>query len=150
MLKQKLGPLYPFALSAFLLLVFLTCTRLALAGLFIDHILNTGQLFTILINGIRMDLVITAYLFAIPILLFISVDTYLKIASPLVTKIMVYWTTFVFLAITFLETITPLYILEYGVRPERKLFEYLGHSKEVITMLSPFLTYLFRKYELVN
>lgn len=136
MWKQKLGPISPFVFFLLGMLLFLSASRALNVWLYYDRIETIGQLFTIMMNGVRMDLVIFTYLFAIPILLYTFANTYLKSAISLANKVFTYWSLAAFLAIGFMEAITPLYILEYGSRPERKFFEYLGHPKEVFTMLA--------------
>ena len=136
MWKKQCGPLYPFVLSSAFLLLLLTVARGVHTGLFYEHISSNTQLWDIFINGIRIDLVLTTYLFVIPILIYTALHTFLRITRPLLTSVFVYWTIIAFLVVLFMELVTPLYILEYGTRPERKFFEYLNHPKEVITMLS--------------
>jgi phosphoglycerol transferase MdoB-like AlkP superfamily enzyme len=136
MWKNKVGPLYPFIISIIGVLIFLSAARSIHTWLYFDHISQISQLRTIFIKGVRIDLVICVYLFAIPILLFATLHTYFKKSIPNVSNAFIYWMLGAFLVLGFMEAVTPLYILEYGSRPERKFFEYLGHPKEVLTMLA--------------
>tara|TARA_R110002049_G_scaffold2743_3_gene20954 strand:- start:1580 stop:3520 length:1941 start_codon:yes stop_codon:yes gene_type:complete len=136
MWKNKVGPLYPFIMSIFGVMIFLSMARGFHTWLYFDHLDQVSQLWTIFINGIRIDLVICVYLFTVPILIFITLHTYSKKRISKVNIAIIYWMLGAFLVLVFMEAVTPLYILEYGSRPERKFFEYLGHPKEVLTMLA--------------
>lgn len=136
MRKMNSGPLQPFIASIFVVLVFLTLARGIHTWLYFDHISEINQLWVILINGVRIDLVICVYLFAIPMLVFATLHTYFRKGADRLSSLFIYWILAAFLLLVFMEAVTPLYILEYGSRPERKFFEYLGHPKEVLTMLA--------------
>jgi phosphoglycerol transferase MdoB-like AlkP superfamily enzyme len=136
MWKNRVGPLYPFIVSVAGVLVFLSFARAIHTWLYFDHIVAAKQLWTIFVNGVRMDLVICVYLFALPVLIFTTLHTYFNSGTSRVKSGLIYWMLGAFLVLVFMEAVTPLYILEYGSRPERKFFEYLGHPKEVLTMLS--------------
>jgi len=136
MWKDRLGPLYPFVLLLIGLLVCLSASRAMDMWLYKDHIERADQIWSIMLNGVRIDLVVFTYFFTIPILLYATIKTYFQMALAKTTKVIIYWSLSVFLIAAFMEAVTPLYIMEYGSRPERKFFEYLGHPKEVFTMLS--------------
>ncbi len=135
MWKRTLGSLYPFILISLTLLAFLTIARITHAWLFSDHLDSFYQLGPILFNGLRIDLMAMAYVFGIPIILYMVLHTFIKRLSRPFKYFFISWAVAISLAIIFMEIITPFYMLEYGVRPERKFFEYLSSPKEVILML---------------
>ncbi len=135
MWNRKLGPLYPFIFIFSLLLAFLSTARLVHTFIFYDHLNSYYQLVPILLNGARIDLVVMAYFFCIPILLYTILYVFYKPAAKYLSKSLIYWAVAISLIIIFFELITPFYMTEYGVRPERKFFEYLTDPKEVFLML---------------
>ena len=135
MWKRTLGPIYPYIYICIILLVFLSLARLMHTFIFSDHLDSYYQLLPILINGVRIDMVVMACAFGVPIILYTVFHTFVKpIAKPLKT-LFIYWSVVIALTLIFIEIITPFYMAEYGVRPERKFFEYLTDPKEVLLML---------------
>ncbi len=136
MFRKILGPLYPFAWIYALLLGFLSLARLTHTFIFYDHLDTPLQVFTILLSGLRVDLMMMAFLFSFPILVYLVLQVFVKPLARPFAAIIVFWTVAVSLAFIFLEFVTPSYLFEYGVRPERKFFEYLNHPREVFLMLA--------------
>jgi len=134
-LQAALGPLYPFCIVSASLLALLSGSRLGIALLFHERLDNLAQLFPVMLNGLRIDLVVIAYLLCLPVFLFPILHTLSRRAAISVEGMLILWGVGVFLVLLFLELVTPFYLLEYGVRPERKFFEYLNNPREVLLML---------------
>ncbi len=135
MWKRALGPIYPYIYICIVLLAFLSVARFVHTSIFSDHLDSYQQLLSILLNGIRIDLVVMAYVFGVPIILYSILHTFIKPIERPFKTIFIYWTVAIAMVLVFIEIITPFYMIEYGVRPERKFFEYLTDPKEVLLML---------------
>ena len=131
-LFRLLGPLAPtfvfMALSLFMLSLF----RLALVITHWDRLFDTPEVWRIFTIGLRMDLVLMAYVFSVPVLfmMLLPKETVLK-WRRLYTFIIV----FIVLVLLYMEIVTPEFIEEYDLRPDRKFFEYLKHTNEVVGTL---------------
>ena len=134
--KQASGPLYPFVFIFAGLLGFLSSARLIESFIFYDHLDSPLQLIPILVSGVRIDLMVLAYLFGLPFIFYLVVRLVSKPLARRLAWILIAWSLLVSLVLIFFEAVTPLYIFEYGVRPERKFFEYLNHPHEVFLMLA--------------
>ncbi len=135
MWKRILGPTYPYIFISLILLVFLSLARLFHTYIFSEHLDSAHQLLPIFLNGVRIDLVVMGYGFGIPIIFYTVLHTIAKPVAKSFKTIFIYWSVAIALVLVFMEVITPFYITEYGVRPERKFFEYLTDPKEVLLML---------------
>jgi len=135
MWKQNLGPIYPYFYIGSLLLAILSFARLVHTYIFFEHLDSYYQILPILINGVRIDLVVLACAFGIPILVFSTLHTFFKSGALSIKTILIYWSIAIAMLLVFFEIVTPFYMNEYGVRPERKFFEYLTDPKEVLLML---------------
>lgn len=93
-----------------------------------------GDLPTILAYGLRMDLIIVCYSVA-PALLLSLVFGGAGFSGKIVSKVIRVYFVALFALFVFLEAATPLFILEYDMRPNRLFIEYLVHPNEVSSML---------------
>jgi phosphoglycerol transferase MdoB-like AlkP superfamily enzyme len=86
-----------------------------------------------LIQGLRVDLIVLGYFFLIPAI----VSIWLKqgVLSRVITSLVAIWITLAFTGIIFMEVVTPEFIKEYDVRPNRIFIDYLIYPKEVFSML---------------
>ena len=133
-LKGILGPLWITATFFIVALGMLSAFRLGLVIWQIDRINNLDDFLSIMLNGMRIDISSLCYLFAIPILIsFISYITNKK--SKLLQGFLTFWYSLSLCLLVYLEVITPTFILEYDLRPNRLLIEYLIYPKEVFSML---------------
>ena len=91
------------------------------------------SVFTILVNGLRIDLSIVSYLLMIPAFLhpFIAATN----LSTYWNKALRIWFFLCLMSLTFFECATPTFIMEYDLRPNRLFIEYLIYPKEVVSML---------------
>lgn len=130
--KKILGPLWT-ALCFFALgLLILSTSRLGLITWQSERVSNSY--FTILLKGIRVDISSLCYLFAIPIL--VSFFYYLRNRNSLfLRKVASLWYISSICCLVYLEVITPTFISEYDLRPNRLLVEYLIYPNEVSSML---------------
>lgn len=130
-----LGPYFPFVVSAAIIVVLLSASRMLLLCLNVSHVDSFRDVSGVLTQGLRVDLASLSRLYLIPIVLF-AVSRVL----PPAWRVPIRW--FCIVAVTlstasfaFFEAVTPTYILEYGTRPERKFFEYLDARTELYGML---------------
>lgn len=130
-----LGPLYPFFVQAAVLLGLLSLARFVDAMIFREHLDGAAQLGQVMLQGLRIDLVVIAFLLCLPVLIYPVVHTASKKTARALAGLLTGWALVATLAVLFFELITPLYMSEYGVRPERKFFEYLNNPREVLLML---------------
>lgn len=111
-----------------------TLSRLGLVAWQFDRIEAFGDLWSILVGGWRMDLVIACYAVAPALLVALLFARAPFIGRPVALAQRLYFavllTTFVFF-----EIATPSFIAEYDSRPNRLFVEYLVSPVEVSTML---------------
>lgn len=131
--KFKIGPLIPLLCFALIDLILLSTSRLMLSLWQSDRTFSSVDYGKIFFGGFRIDISAVCYLLA-PALLLITFSTLLKsnryIRLPL--KVYLVGGSMLFL---FFELITPTFILEYDLRPNRLFIDYLIYPKEVFSML---------------
>jgi phosphoglycerol transferase MdoB-like AlkP superfamily enzyme len=123
----------PFVAFFLIALTILLLFRLVFIGWQFERFDSFSTVFTVLFNGLRIDVSSLSYLLIIPAVL-----------HPLVllTKRTKHWFTALRLwflaclvALVFFELATPTFINEYDLRPNRLFIEYLIYPKEVFNML---------------
>ena len=124
-------PLYPFIRYSLLLLGLLTVSRLLLMGWQFDRIGGLENALTILLFGLRFDLIVICMLWFIPALLLLMLPNNQALSS-LQSGLSRLWFTMTTLIIVFLEISTPAFIDQYDTRPNRIFFEYLETPVEVL------------------
>lgn len=114
-------------------LIVLFVFRLGLISYHYARIDSLNDVFYMLAQGTRVDLVLMGYLYLIPFLisLFLNANK-ISQAIGFVLKI---WIVLVFTVCMFMEVMTPEFIAEYDVRPNRLFVEYLQYPAEVSNML---------------
>jgi phosphoglycerol transferase MdoB-like AlkP superfamily enzyme len=117
----------------FLTLTVLFCSRLYLLIDHFERFYSLPDAAWVLLQGLRVDLIIVGYFFTVPLL--ISVWLSKGGVSRLVTFGLNAWLIASFSAIVFMEVITPEFILEYDIRPNRLFIDYLAYPGEVSSML---------------
>ena len=133
-IKAVLGPLWVTAVFFIVALVMLSVFRLALVIWQADRVNNLNNFFSIMVSGIRIDISSLCYLFTVPIL--ISLCSYVSNkGKALLLPFLKLWYILSLTMLVYLEVITPTFILEYDLRPNRLLIEYLIYPKEVFSML---------------
>ena len=116
-----------------LALLLMSASRLALSWYYFDRIGSLADLGYMLLQGVRVDLIVVGALFAIPLLisLWLSDGPVSKAAVTVVKG----WLYVAFAAIVFMEVVTPQFIVEYDLRPNRLFIDYLIYPAEVFSML---------------
>ena len=145
------GP-YRFLFRMMLLcLILLSISRIGLSIWQYDRVAVTEQLFNILLQGIRADLIMISLWILFPCLLILLFKpNQWKNAWE---KFSYYWAVTGAVLIIFMELATPSFIMQYDIRPNRLFIEYLKYPKEVFStlwngfriplLLGIFLTILF-------
>ena len=127
------GPYAPFIAMFAVGLVLLSLSRIGLMLWQIDRVAATGAWPEMLVQGVRVD-VIQLGLLALPPLLL----------APLLANrfgwrvwrgLSTVWVIASVTLLVFMEAVTPGFIAEYDVRPNRLFIEYLKYPREVFTML---------------
>ncbi len=127
------GPYLQHVVMLAVMLLLLSASRV---GLFIwqhERVEAAGNVYTMLLQGIRADLILVGLWLSMPVLL-----------APVLGRkqVFIYWRAFshawiltgLFLFI-FIEVSTPQFILQYDIRPNRLYVEYLKYPKEVFSTL---------------
>lgn len=130
--KQALGPLW---LSIAFFVVALSLLSSFRLGLILWQAERVGDSYgQILLNGLRVDISSVCYLFAIPVL--VSLGCFIKNRqNQYVKRFIMFWYVLCLCFLVYLEVITPTFINEYDLRPNRLLVEYLRYPNEVSAML---------------
>jgi phosphoglycerol transferase MdoB-like AlkP superfamily enzyme len=123
----------PILVYAVTLLIFLSLSRLLLSTWQAQRLEGVDALFTLMLNGLRIDISSVAYLLILPsiahafMIRFERADIWL-FALKL-------WFFACFVVLMFFELATPAFINEYDLRPNRLFIEYLVYPDEVFSML---------------
>jgi len=133
---QRIDPCGPYAGIAMLFLLglpMLTLSRSALMLWQSERVAATGIWPTMLLQGIRVD-IIQLSLLALPLLLLAPLLAGKRL-WPAWRRLNVAWITLAIAALTLLEIASPAFISEYDSRPNRLFVEYLKYPNEVVAML---------------
>lgn len=133
-LKKKLGPIFPIVISSAVVLLIFTFSRLGLAFWQMPRVNDAAAWTTILSSGLRVDIASICYLFIVPACLacFISGDHLLGRVWHGLLRL---WITIGLWFAVYMEAVTPSFIVEYDLRPNRLFIEYLIYPQEVLNML---------------
>lgn len=133
-MARILGPFWLTLIFMTTALLTLTISRVSLASWQHERILTSHDLLAILLGGIRIDISSLSYLVSIPVIFTIAALIIPRLML-LVKWFTIFWYTIFLCLIVYLEVITPTFINEYDMRPNRLLIEYLIYPKEVMAML---------------
>lgn len=125
--------LFPVVVFITACLLILTSSRILLLIWQHSRISSLDDVYYILFQGIRMDIVVV-FILAIPAVLLPFLHSNNK-AHQWVQRLIAYWFFIGFIFLTFMELITPQFIIEYDLRPNRLFVEYLNAPKEIFSML---------------
>ena len=114
----------------FTTLVILLVSRLYLITDNFERVKSTADFAHILIQGMRVDFVLLGYFFTIPLILGVWISN-----NSFAGKVLKLWLVLSFTAIVFMEVVTPEFIAEYDLRPNRIFIDYLAYPGEVSSML---------------
>jgi phosphoglycerol transferase MdoB-like AlkP superfamily enzyme len=111
----------------------LTLSRAALIAWQWERVGAAGMLGTIMLQGVRADLILLGYFLVPPLLLAPVLAQRFAVSAwrPLTAA----WASLALVFIVFMETASPPFIAQFDVRPNRLFIEYLAHPKEVTSML---------------
>ena len=132
--RTKIGILSPFISVILFVIIFLSLSRFLLAFWQFDRVSNAEGWNELFFSGLRIDIATVSYLYILPAL----------ISSVIVSNSTIYrfwqyilrvWVTFSIWLLVFMETVTPSFIIEYDVRPNRLFVEYLIYPEELTKML---------------
>lgn len=127
------GPYAPLLALYALGLALLSASRIGLMLWQSGRVADTGIWATLLVQGVRVDLIQLGLLAIIPLLL-LPLFSFRR-AWPAWRTFTRWWLIAAIAALAFLEMATPPFILEYDVRPNRFFIEYLKYPREVFSML---------------
>lgn len=124
----------PLGVAALLILVTLTLFRLGLITWQWDRVSAVGNVFSILLSGIRFDLVLLGILLLIPASL--TPLAFLKDSFRRQWQLFLQlYLLLCVLVVVFLELSTPSFITQYDARPNYLFVEYLIYPREVFSTL---------------
>lgn len=132
--KQQIGPVWVLLVFMGLGLVWLSTFRLGLVLWQFERIDSSADVLHILLSGLRVDVSSLCYLFVLPALLILPLFLWNK-RIDLVRNVLLSYFCLALCFLVYLEVITPTFINEYDLRPNRLLIEYLVYPKEVFSML---------------
>ncbi len=133
-LKASLGSVGVILNFYAITLLLLTVVRLMLIVWQAERTLNEDAWPQILLNGFRIDISLLSYLLIIPLLVSV-IGLFFNSDKKILRKFIKVWLVTSISALVFFEAITPTFILEYDLRPNRLFIEYLIYPKEVFSML---------------
>lgn len=115
-------------------LAVLTVSRALLVAVHWSRVRAEGGLAPVMSGGLRIDLSLLA-LAVVPMAFLAPMLAGPGAVGRGFARVQRLWFSGAFLAIAYLEAATPAFIEEYGVRPNRLFFEYLGSPREVLATL---------------
>ncbi len=117
----------------FYLIALFFITRLALFIWQFDRFSQVSESYWLtFLYGLKMDTIL-ALVLLLPLLLLLTLAP--KIISNFLNKLMVYYFLLVLMLVTFVESATLPFFIQYDVRPNYLFVEYLEHIREVSSML---------------
>lgn len=127
------GPYLSLIHMLLLGLAVMTLSRVALITWQWERVHATGMLGTMLLQGLRADLILLGFLLAIPVVL---APLLAHRASARFWRLAcVTWASLALVFIVFMELASPQFIMQFDVRPNRLFIEYLAYPKEVLATL---------------
>jgi phosphoglycerol transferase MdoB-like AlkP superfamily enzyme len=133
-LRHLIFPYYPILVFFVSALIFLSLARIGLLFLHHGRLVHVSGIAKVLIYGVRIDIVSLTYAVSLPVLLTPFLEGY-RLSHRFWRKLLSFWFTAWAALFVVMETITPGFIQEYDIRPNRLFVEYLLYPKELLTML---------------
>ncbi|WP_202944180.1 LTA synthase family protein [Cellvibrio japonicus] len=124
------GPYVLLLRMALLAILLLSISRLGLIAWQWDRVSATGQVFDMLLQGIRADMIMIC-LWLLPAVLLTPCLAKTRIWLPLSYA----WGLAGLILMLFMELATPSFVMQYDLRPNRLFIEYLEYPKEVFATL---------------
>ena len=133
-INKHSGAFSPFIVTLIMALVFLTISRVFMSIWHFNRVDNANGWIEIILSGLRIDIATLSYIFIIPALV-----TCLGINQKYFNRVWNFiiraWVSLALWLLVFMEIVTPSFILEYDVRPNRLFVEYLIYPSELTKML---------------
>lgn len=122
---------YPILIFIGINLIILSLSRLGLSLWQAERVSAVDGWFSVLLQGLRIDIVSICYLFGLPALLslFFGSNQWWRLLLRI-------WLTATSVFVLFMEVATPAFIETYDLRPNRLFIEYLLYPREVFSMLA--------------
>ncbi|MFT5708713.1 MAG: phosphoglycerol transferase MdoB-like AlkP superfamily enzyme, partial [Oceanospirillaceae bacterium] len=133
-IKKILGPLFPILMIASTILMVFSLSRLGLALWHLDRVSAVDGWFNIFMSGLRIDIASVCFLLVLPALISSLISAEHRIGQ-IWNFLLRVWITFGLWFAVYMEVVTPAFIIEYDLRPNRLFIEYLIYPKEVFGML---------------
>jgi phosphoglycerol transferase MdoB-like AlkP superfamily enzyme len=133
-LKNRLGFFYPFFLYIIISLGALFVSRLGLSLWQADRISSANGWVPVVFQGARIDISTISIQVGI-VALFSTFLSGRYGIGRIWNRIVQIWLSFSLTLLIFMEIVTPPFITEYGLRPNRLFVEFLGYPREVFSML---------------
>ncbi len=133
-LKPLVFPYYPMILFFLFGLLFLTLMRTGLAVYHIKRVDSLAGFLKILVFGIRIDIVTLSFALSLPVFLTPFLEGY-KASHTAWHIFLPLWLSAWAVILVGMESMTPGFIAEYDIRPNRLFVEYLLYPRELISML---------------
>lgn len=127
------GPYTVFLQMTLIGLALLSVSRLSLVLWQWDRVQQTGMLASVVLQGVRADLILLGYFTVIPLLLLLPLTW--AVSARALNLLLTSWASLTLLLIVLMEVSSPQFIAQFDVRPNRLFIEYLMHPKEVGAML---------------
>lgn len=127
------GPYAPLLALYAMGLALLSTSRITLMLWQSERVMATGIWDTMLVQGLRADIIQLGLLAIVPLLVLPLLS--FQRAWPAWRALTHIWMIAAIALLAFLEVATPPFIVEYGVRPNRFFIEYLKYPREVFSML---------------
>ncbi len=132
--RRTIQPYWLLVRFAFFALILLSVSRVLLMAWQSDRVQSFDNWLTIFTNGLRIDISSISYLLIIPVLL-TALALFIGRGTTILNIFVRFWLTAMMMLLVFMEVLTPTFILEYDLRPNRLFIEYLIYPKEVFSML---------------
>ena len=132
-LKTKLGPYWLLLAFFSLSLMMLTLARFGLSVWQGERVFSSHAWLNIFVGGLRVDISTLSYILMPALLLLIVASVLGK--QNMTRTVIKYYLLIMTALLIFFEVITPTFISEYDLRPNRLFIEYLIYPKEVSKMI---------------
>ena len=132
-LQSKLGPYWVLLTFFSLSLAMLTLARFGLSVWQGERVFSSHAWLNIFVGGLRVDIATLSYILMPALLILVGASLFGK--QHLTRSVIKYYLLVMTALLIFFEVITPTFINEYDLRPNRLFIEYLIYPKEVSKMI---------------
>lgn len=132
--KPLLSSLAPFLVALVVGLVLLWVSRLGLAAWHFTAINDVNGWAAVLLQGLRVDVATMCMLLGIPAALYMLLPPGI-VGLKGMRLLFAAWLTLSLVVLLALEAVTPAFMAEYGLRPNRLVIDYISYPGEVLPML---------------